>query len=86
MAKGDSMKHVHEWQAYGGCATNPGCFDRGNGNMIFVSSCACGKVKVAGTNYAGRGNDWKHIYASVNAYLQALWPGVVAAVKEIDAE
>jgi hypothetical protein len=55
--------------------------------MIFVSSCAtCGKVKVVGTNYAGRGNDWKHIYASVNAYLQALWPGVVAAVKEIDAE
>jgi hypothetical protein len=54
--------------------------------MIFVSSCTCGKVKVVGTNYAGRGNDWKHIYASVNAYLQALWPGVVAAVKEIDAE
>lgn len=67
--------HKHKWQAYGGCDTNPGCFDRGNGNMIFVSHCAgCGKIKVFGTNYAGQGSDWKHVYASVDEYLRELWP------------
>jgi hypothetical protein len=70
------MKHTHKWQAFGGCDSNPGCFERGNGNMIFASRCdCCGKVKVAGTNYAGQGRDWKRIYESVEAYLKDLWPG-----------
>jgi hypothetical protein len=43
--------------------------------MIFASHCAgCGKVKVAGTNYAGQGRDWRHVYASVDEYLRELWP------------
>ena len=68
------MKHRHKWERYGGCKENPGCFDRGNGTMIFVSRCACGFVRVLGTNYAGRGRDWKRMFASVADYMGAMWP------------
>jgi hypothetical protein len=68
------MKHSHKWQRFGGCKENPGCFDRGNGNMIFVSRCdACGKVRVIGTNYAGRGPESKRIYDSSAEYTKAVW-------------
>lgn len=67
------MQHRHQWQPLGGIETNPGCFDRGNGNMIFVALCKCGKVRVEGTNYAGRGADWKRMYASKEEYMHKVW-------------
>ena len=70
------MRHAHKWEDFGGCRENPGCFDLGNGNMIFVSHCdGCGKVKVVGTNYAGRGDDWKKIYATRDEYIREVWGG-----------
>jgi cytochrome c5 len=67
--------HRHKYSALGGCVENPGCFDLGGGDMIFVSSCQiCGRVKLCGTNYAGRRRDWKKSYPSVAAYMKAEWP------------
>jgi len=65
------MNHRHQWESYGGCDSNPGCFDLGHGDMIFVKHCVrCGRVVVRGTNYAGQGPDWKQSFASVDDYLR----------------
>jgi hypothetical protein len=73
--KNDDMTHKHEWKAYGGCDSNPGCWDLGHGNMIFVKHCkVCDRVAVRGTNYAGQRGDWRHSFATPAEYLRHYHP------------
>jgi hypothetical protein len=61
---------AHEWAASGGCSENPGCFDSGNGGLIFKERCAkCGAIRRCGEDYTGErpGNDFDWRYTWPNS-------------------
>lgn len=55
----------HKWQASGGCDSNPGVWDNGNGGIEYVSVCShCGLTRTRGSDYTGQrpGNTFGPIY------------------------
>ena len=51
--------HDHEWTSEneGGCDQNPGCWDTGNGSMVFVDHCKiCGMKRRHVSKYANQIN------------------------------
>ena len=55
----------HKWQPFGGCDTNPGVYDSGNGGMIYQDLCVhCGLIRERGKDYTGSrpGNTYGPIY------------------------
>lgn len=55
----------HQWVSSGGCVENPGCFDNGNGGMVYVQECRkCGATRSRGSDYTGcrPGNNFPWTY------------------------